>query len=70
MNGKGPKPDSSDFDPNSFETINENKNLNEILGNLDKPQKYFIMRELKVFCPIKNIGFIISFVEYKRVGRS
>jgi hypothetical protein len=48
MAGKGFKTDSSDFDPANFELKNENKNLTEILVGLDMPQKYFIMKELKV----------------------
>lgn len=48
MTGKGIKLDSIEFDPISFDSKNENKSLTEILGTLEKPQKYFIMRELKV----------------------
>lgn len=43
-----PQHSETDFDPIAFESKNENKTLSEILSNLDKTQKYFIMRELKV----------------------
>lgn len=54
----------TDFDPIAFESKNENKSLSEILSNLDKTQKYFIMRELKVI--YFRVLKIVIFLEYQR----
>ena len=65
---KGLKTDSTDFDSANFEMKNEGKRVTEILSGLDMPQKYFIMRELKVFFLVFEICLIIWLKNIKELA--